>query len=79
MMFIHTNLDSLVGVTHHSNEQVDEDDDGDEEVNEEDDLEEDEGPVSHVVAHLEILWTSEAEQTEDEQVHRLYDRHRVDA
>ena len=72
-----TNLDPLVGVAHHGDEQVDEDDDGDEEVDEKDELEERDGPVLHVVAQPEVLRAGEAEEAEDQQVEGLRDRHGV--
>ena len=69
-------LNPLVGVAHHGNEQVDEDDDGDEEVNEKDELEECDGPVAHVLTDLEVLGAGEAEESEDQQVEGLRDGHR---
>ena len=71
------NLDPLVGVAHHGDEQVDEDDDGDEEVDEKDELEERDGPVLHVIAQPEVLRAGEAEEAEDQQVEGLRDRHGV--
>ncbi len=60
-------LDALVGVAHHSNEQVDEDDDRDEEVDGEDDLEHDERPLGVLVLLLlEVLRLVQAEQGEEE-------------
>ena len=46
-------LNPLVGVAHHGDEQIDEDDDGDEEVDEEHDLEERHRPLLHVLAQPE--------------------------
>ena len=47
---LQTDLNPLVGVAHHGDEQVDEDDDGDEEVHQKDELEQRDRPVAHVVA-----------------------------
>ena len=58
-------LDSLIGVAHHSNEQVDEHDDCDEEVGGEDHLEHLGGPGPDVVVQLEVLGAVEAEQGEE--------------
>ena len=55
-----TYLDPLVGVAHHGDEEVDEDDDGDEEVDEEDDLEEHDRPLAQVRAQLQVLGAAQA-------------------
>ena len=71
-----TYLDPLVGVAHHGDEEVDEDDDGDEEVDEEDDLEEHDRPLAHVRAQLQVLGAGQAEEAKDQQVEGLRDGHR---
>ena len=71
-----TYLDPLVGVAHHGDEEVDEDDDGDEEVDQEDDLEEHDRPLAHVRAQLQVLGAGQAEEAEDQQVEGLRDGHR---
>ena len=75
-MQLATYLDPLVGVAHHGDEEVDEDDDGDEEVDQEDDLEEDDRPLAHVRAQLQVLGAGQAEEAEDQQVEGLRDGHR---
>ena len=74
-MQLATYLDPLVGVAHHGDEEVDEDDDGDEEVDQEDDLEEHDRPLAHVRAQPQVLGAREAEEAEDQQVEGLRDGH----
>jgi hypothetical protein len=64
-------LNSLIGVAHHGNEQVDEDDHCNHEVDREDDLEHLDGPLADVVGQLEVLGAGEAKQGEKEKVEHL--------
>ena len=59
-------LNPLIGVAHHSNEQVDEDNDGDQDVNGETDLEQLQGPIPNVVVHLEVLGSRQTKQGEEQ-------------
>ena len=65
-------LDSLIGVAHHSNEQVDEHDDRDHQVEGKDHLEHLVGPLPNVVGHLQVLGSGEAEELKTKFCHVVY-------
>ncbi len=58
-------LNPLVGVAHHGNEQIDEDDRRYQQVEGKDDLEELQRPIVDPVRHLQILRPSQSEQREE--------------
>ncbi len=60
----------MIGVAHHSNEQVDEDDDGDKQVDGKDDLEDDERPLGVDVALglLQVLGLVQPKQGKEEKL-----------
>ena len=59
-------LDALVGVGHHRDQQVDEDDEGDDEVDPEDGLHQCDGPQGVTVHRGQVLRLHEAKQGEEE-------------
>ena len=58
-------LDPLVGVAHHGDQQIDEDDGGDQEVEGKDQLEQDQGPLLHVLVHPKVLRSGQPEKREE--------------
>ena len=59
-------LNTLVGVAHHGNEEVDQDYGGDQQVESKNYLEELQSPVINAVGHFQVLWPGQTKEGEEE-------------
>ena len=59
-------LNSLISIAHHSNQQVNENDNSDQQINGKEDLEHLQSPVSDMTGHLQILRSGQTEKGEEQ-------------
>lgn len=59
-------LDPLVGVTHHSNQEIDQNNGCDQQINSKYDLEQAQCPTLQMICHFQVLWSSEAKKGKEE-------------